>query len=1498
MKKNLTFISTLFMLLAVFSLSSINNLNAQCYDYNPGAFADGLGGPFTDLNTANSAGPIVCGATCGTATPTGFEVYVGEGYTIDNLVAGSQYVIDLSANCNPNTIITVGAANADGTTADPLSPEVFTTGCSLTWTVPADGNYIIVIQTAANCGSNPIATDNGTIQMDCGPNGATCSGAAPTCQVATLTTTDINNGTASVGLCPGETYPITTDGSEVGTTGLVFFPQAGAAGGPFAGGAWITQTAYPVDLAGNIGDPAMTGEWAVYLSSSENDTDIVGTLCGLSADSLVVNFLDFSDPSCAAGPCVAPAITSASTATVCPGEEYCIETDGTQEADGGFWIGFDNTVSGGTGALEGPFPFTGFEAGDFPLCLDNDLNGALSNGGYPPLAGTWDVKIYSIDALGAPCDSSSIMTLTFTEGPTGTATATYDCANNSIVVDLTASSTSSGNLEAGGMTTAITGPGMYTISGLTPDQTYTVSLSDGICPDAVPLVGVLPECSIPCDGSTEVLMNGDFENAVDTVWVESNIQGFGVVDGVLPLSGALSAFFGGWGGPTTTTIQQDITIPVNSYNATLSFWAIGFGDCTAGNDLTVMVDGMAVSAVTGDNGNCGDGEFHLYTVDMTAYADGAAHSLVLSYNELAPVSGTNAIFVDDISLEACVCPDITVTGSSTDETCGNGTGTATASATGAVSYDWDNQMTGETIMGLSAGDYVVTATDANGCTGTTTVTVGNTINTLTVTVSATDQTCGNSQGTATASSPDAVSYMWNNGMSGGSITGLGSGVYEVTATDAIGCTGTASVTVGDTNSTLLVTATGTDEICGNGTGTATASATGAVSYEWNNAMSGTVLTGLSEGMYTVTATDANGCTATGSVTVANIINTLTITPTSSPASCGMTDGTASVSVSGGTGTYTYAWNTTANTASLSNLPAGTYVVTATDGNGCTASMSITVGSNGGPNVISDVANTNNVSCNGGSDGAISITVGGGTSPYNFLWPNIGQTSQNVTGLSAGTYTCIVTNMDGSCPFVYSYTVTEPDAIAITMDASTNVTCNGAADGTISISVTGGTGAYSYAWDNGMMTGDISGLAPGDYSVVVTDENNCTMAAGPYSITEPSALAVATDSSTDAMCNGGSDGTISITASGGTAPYTYAWDNMSTDEDLTGLAAGDYSGVVTDANGCTMSTGTITIGEPTMITIMMDASTNVTCNGAADGTISISVAGGTGAYSFAWDSGSTDEDPTGLASGDHSVVVTDANGCTMSAGPYTITEPDALAVATSGTTSTSCNGGSDGAINITASGGTAPYTYAWDNGSTDEDPTGLVAGDYSAVITDANGCTISTGLITVSEPDALSSTTDLVEGSLDNDGSISITAAGGTFPYTYLWSNGETTDDITGLAAGDYTCTITDANGCTYTTGIITVDDRTGVADLDQVASYTLAPNPTSGNVRIQMELNAAYDVSITVYDVTGKTIHTDARVAANQATFDVNLSEAANGLYFARIIVDGQTFTERIIKSN
>uniref|UniRef100_UPI0025EE4154 T9SS type A sorting domain-containing protein n=1 Tax=uncultured Chryseobacterium sp. TaxID=259322 RepID=UPI0025EE4154 len=308
------------------------------------------------------------------------------------------------------------------------------------------------------------------------------------------------------------------------------------------------------------------------------------------------------------------------------------------------------------------------------------------------------------------------------------------------------------------------------------------------------------------------------------------------------------------------------------------------------------------------------------------------------------------------------------------------------------------------------------------------------------------------------------------------------------------------------------------------------------------------------------------------------------------------------------------------------------------------------------------------------------------------------------------------------------------------------------------------------------------------------------------------------------CNGASNGAINLTPAGGTAPYTFNWGGGVTTEDRTGLAAGTYTVVITDANGCT-ATVNATVTQPTTLSAAV-TQTNVLCNGGSTGTATVTVTGGTAPYTYAWSpSGGTAATATGLSAGTYTVTVTDANGCTLT---RTVTIIQSSAVSgTTVVTNVACNGASNGAINLTPAGGTAPYTFNWGGGVTTEDRTGLAAGTYTVVITDANGCTATVNA-TVTQPTALTATTSQTNIACNggSTGTATITVTGGTSPYTYSWSpSGGTGATASGLVAGTYTVNVTDANGCTLSR-TVTITQSAPVAAPTGAASQNFAPGST------------------------------------------------------------------------
>jgi large repetitive protein len=378
-----------------------------------------------------------------------------------------------------------------------------------------------------------------------------------------------------------------------------------------------------------------------------------------------------------------------------------------------------------------------------------------------------------------------------------------------------------------------------------------------------------------------------------------------------------------------------------------------------------------------------------------------------------------------------------------------------------------------------------------------------------------------------------------------------------------------------------------------------------------------------------------------------------------------------------------------------------------------------------------------------------------------------------------------------------------------------------------------------------------------------------------------------------LCAGGSTGAIDISVSGGSFPYSFAWSTGDTTEDISGLTAGLFDVTAVDALGCP-ARGSATVNDGVVITAIVDSSGDVSCHGLSNGFITISVTGGNPSYRFAWTSADTTEDISGLAGGNYSVIITDANGCTASFGPVTILEPAILTLTLDSVQAVRCFGGNNGAAYTTSSGGTAPTSIAWDNNETTEDINNLTAGTYVATLLDANGCT-ATISATITQPAAALSATSVVTHQVQGGalGSIAVTISGGTAPYLSQWSNGATTEDLNNLSAGIYSSTITDANGCVQ---IITdtVKLITGIGNIETALAVNLYPNPSQDIVFLDLIFNQQNNVSVEVFNVNGQLINQYARKNIQAAKLEMNFAGEAAGVYYAKIKIGETMLTRKI----
>src|SRR5207248_1571246 len=765
---------------------------------------------------------------------------------------------------------------------------------------------------------------------------------------------------------------------------------------------------------------------------------------------------------------------------------------------------------------------------------------------------------------------------------------------------------------------------------------------------------------------------------------------------------------------------------------------------------------------------------------------------------------------------------------------GGSTGSVTVAGSGGTpsytySIDGTNFGVSGTFNNLAAGPYTVTVKDAHGCTTTQAVTITQTASAVSSSISSqTNVACfGGSNGSVTvAGSGGTGPYTYAiDGVTfgnSGTFSNLAAGSYTVTAKDANGCTTIQPVTITQPAAAVSASISSqTNVACfGGSTGSVTVAGSGGTSpYTFSKdgttfGNSGT-FGSLAAGSYTITVKDANGCTTTQPVTITQPASALgsSISSQTNVACFGGATGSVTVAGSGGTSPYTFSKDGINFGASgtFTNLAAGSYTVTVKDANGCTTTQPVTI-TQPASALGSSISSQTNVACFGGSTGSVTVAGSGGTSPYTYA---IDGTTFGASGtfssLGAGSYTITVKDANG-CTTTQGVTITQPAAaLSSSISSQTNVACFGNSTGSVTVTGSGGTGPYTYAIDGVTFgnSGTFNNLAAGSYTVTVKDANGCTTTQ-PVTITQPaSALGSSISSQTNVACFGGSTGSVTVAGSGGTSPYTYAIDGTTfgASGTFSSLAAGSYTVTVKDAHGCT-TTQAVTITQPaSAVSASISSQTNVACFGGSTGSVTVAGSGGTSPYTFSKDGVNFGASGTfgSLAAGSYTVTVKDANGCTTTQ-PVTITQPaSALGSSISSQTNVACFGGATGSVTVAGSGGTSPYTYAIDGTTFGASGTfsSLGAGSYTITVKDANGCTTTQG-VTITQPAAAFSSSISSQTNVacfgNPTGSVTVTGSGGTGPYTYAidgvtFGNSGTFNN---LAAGSYTVTVKDANGCTTT----------------------------------------------------------------------------------------------------
>lgn len=596
------------------------------------------------------------------------------------------------------------------------------------------------------------------------------------------------------------------------------------------------------------------------------------------------------------------------------------------------------------------------------------------------------------------------------------------------------------------------------------------------------------------------------------------------------------------------------------------------------------------------------------------------------------------------------------------------------------------------------------------------------------------------------------------------------------------------------------------------------------------------VTGLCTGNYSLEVQDGFGCVDTFDYFVPEpdyIYPNVSVTDILCFGDC---NGSATANPTGGNGGYTYQWSANAapnvlTNPGITNLCIGSYTVDILDVNNCPGDTTITVSS---PDSLDIISSQIDVSCGGYSDGSATVTVNiGGVPNYTHNWSTgfvetttPGQSS-TILNLVAGTYTDSIVDANG-CDTVITFVITEPDTL-LTNTTFTNVKCFGANDGTATTVPFNGTSPYFYSWSCGPSTFDsIVGIGPGQCIVTVTDSKGCEIQ-DTFDITEPLPLLSNPALVSDMSCPGVCDGVATSNPSGGTTPYVWSWNNGdNTQTTTTGLCQGFVTVTVTDSNLCT-HTDSVLISEPLPMVLTM-TETDVTCNGACDGTGGVTVTGGTPGYTYNWlpapPNGQGTDTIWGLCPNVYTVTVIDNNGtgCSVS-NNITITQPVVL-TATVTTTDLRCNALCEGTATITPAGGQSPYMVSWDGApfvnvvGASNTILNLCAGNHTVNVRDANGCITPINFV-INEPTPLT-TVSSGTNPLCNavcSGTATTNPAGGTSPYVYSWNTtpiNQTTQTATNLCAGVYIVTITDDSLCTIQDSVTIIEPPV----LDANVSFT------------------------------------------------------------------------------
>lgn len=941
----------------------------------------------------------------------------------------------------------------------------------------------------------------------------------------------------------------------------------------------------------------------------------------------------------------------------------------------------------------------------------------------------------------------------------------------------------------------------------------------------------------------------------------------------------------------STSIAHEITEPNILTSEILQANPI---DCAGGNNGMVQ---FAANGGTGDYEFTMDGQTNSTGLFENLAADDYMMNLTdgngCTTSQNITITEPLAITVDFLFVENVLCN-------------GETSGTISVSAAGGIGqfeYSVGNETnaTGN-FENLNAGVYNIIITDENDCQNSVEATIEepDVINIEMLQIQ--NLLCnGDNSGAINFNANGGVGNLTftlgNETNSSGEFANLAAGIYEVIVMDDNDCTNSMFFEIDEPQVLEINLIQNQNALCnGDNSGSinlSTSGGTGNIEFSLGNETNSTgIFENLIAGTYEIIAKDNNMCTSTIEINISepSAID-LTINNLQEVTCHGEDDGNISIIASGGNGNYTYnLGNETNSTGIFNNLPAGNYNIIVTDENDCTNSIEANILEPQA--IVPNIELTNPILCAGEATGAIATTATGGNGNFEYTLAN----ETNLTGifenLNEGVY--IVSIIDqNNCTSTIEFEIDEPEQISASISQTQNILCAGDASGSFEINATGGTGTHTFILNgNSNTTGIFENLNAGTFEVTIIDENDCETTET-ITLTEPNELNLTLENTQMADCAGATTGSFEVQASGGTGDYTYSISNQTNSNGFfENLSSGVYDCLVTDENNCTFLLP-VTINENNDIELNEFNNTNVACFGDENGSISISVTGGMGDFTFSL---GNETNTTGLfqnfPTGMYNVTATDINDCSAIFSAQ-ITEPDLLEISSDEIINVPCFGESTGSIQLLATGGTGNFDFSMNGNS---NSTGLFenlpAGNYDAMVIDENNCNNTITFEITEAPELIFSIANLTNDTGNGNGSVTFEGIGGTPPYLFSLDGLDYQEGITFsiLPAGNYIGYIQDANGCIIENPFEIILETSIFNPNLGILEMNVFPNPFSEKIILQMDLAFAQTINLEMINLSGQTILQNITHVENgqqNITLDVENNIPA-GIYFLSIKNENQ----------